>query len=214
MDCLSSLQPGQKAPWQFSEWPGLYDLAKHVMLDHLQQWRTSHLWRQTREANKVIQKKSFENYQVLQESESPTTTSDHLTDVTILTGLLSVSTKTFLFSDSGKRLKTKQKLVCSSTSMWLNKLCYNHLVDLPGLIWNNSMIVFLSQKKKKGGYGILCLVWYHTSDRIHWYTLVYSWRTHRLVNWLFLGTGITNLGNLGLYKCTLHCIFFYIFYFT
>ena len=39
-------------------------------------------------------------------------------------------------------------------------------------------------KKKKTGYSILCIVWYQTSERIHSYTLVYSWRMCILVHWL------------------------------
>lgn len=55
----------------------------------------------TNEAKKLIYGKSFENYQVLQKYENPTTIFDHLTDVTVIQS----SAKTFVVSNSSKRLK-------------------------------------------------------------------------------------------------------------
>lgn len=55
----------------------------------------------------------------------------------------------------------------------LNKLPYNHSVDLSGLIWNNLHNTLLREEKKK--YAAYCR-WYDVikvTERIHSYTLAY-----------------------------------------
>lgn len=133
MDCLISWLLNQRAlptiKWMISLHSNLGYTWRSPTSS---KWTGNHFRRQTNEAKKKIYGKSFKTISTIGIWESHHHLS--LTYVIVRTVLHKVCRKIFSVRESSKRLKNENKMLCSSSRIWLNKLCYEHSIDPPGLI--------------------------------------------------------------------------------